>query len=121
MIQAPTHISVCVCTYKRPELLAKLLNALEHQDSGGLFTYNIVVVDNDHTGSAGRTVQEFIKRSPIRMSYHIESERNIALARNRATANANGEFIAFVDDDEVPGRSWLGRLYTACNEFRADG
>jgi succinoglycan biosynthesis protein ExoM len=121
MTQIRTHISVCICTYKRAELLAHLLNALQDQDSSGIFTYSVVVVDNDSAGSAEKTVKAFLKRSPIRLSYHIEPEQNIALARNRAVANAEGEFIAFVDDDEVPGRRWLLSLYTACHVFRADG
>jgi len=33
------HISVCVCTYKRPLLLERLLRELIRQDTGGLFTF----------------------------------------------------------------------------------
>ena len=120
-MKSSCHISVCICTYRRPELLEKLLNALEGQDSGGVFTYSAVVVDNDHMGSAEKTVQDFIARSSIFISYHVEPEQNIALARNKAVENATGEFIAFVDDDEVPARNWLINLYTALEEFRADG
>src|SRR3989454_2860396 len=119
--QPRSHISVCVCTYKRPAMLAALLHALRAQDTGGVFTYSVVVVDNDHTASAEKTVHELLRTSSPPMSYHVEPEQNIALARNKAVANAKGEFIAFVDDDEVPARSWLIRLYTAFKEFRADG
>ena len=34
-------------------------------------------------------------------------ERNIALARNRGVAAADGALIAFVDDDEAPEPGWL--------------
>lgn len=119
--QPRSHISVCVCTYKRPAMLAALLHALRAQDTGGVFTYSVVVVDNDHTASAEKTVHKLLRNSSPPMSYHVEPEQNIALARNKAVANAKGEFIAFVDDDEVPEPSWLLRLYTTCIEFRADG
>ena len=121
MMQTNTHISVCICTYRRPELLAKLINALKDQASGGVFTYSVVVVDNDHMGSAREIIHNLIRHSSISISYHIEPEQNIALARNRAVANADGEFIAFIDDDEVPSRSWLMNLYKTRDEFRADG
>jgi len=121
MMQTNIHISVCICTYRRPELLAKLLNALKDQDSGGLFTYSVVVVDNDHMGSAREIVHGLMRRSSISIGYHIEPEQNIALARNRAVANADGKFIAFIDDDEVPSKTWLMNLYKACDEFCADG
>lgn len=42
------HISVCICTFKRPSLLLRLLKELAGQETQGLFTYSIVVVDNDH-------------------------------------------------------------------------
>ena len=52
------HISVCVCTYKRPHLLKRLLKELLRQDTGGLFSYSIVVADNDEARSAEATVSE---------------------------------------------------------------
>ena len=48
----PPLVSVCVCTYKRPMLLAKLLDSLASQAIEDNFTYEVVVVDNDKTGAA---------------------------------------------------------------------
>ena len=120
-MQINDYISVCICTYKRLKHLTKLVSALQHQVTDGLFTYSIVVVDNDYTRSAEQTVEELRKHSFIPISYYNEPEQNIALARNRAVANAKGEFIAFIDDDEVPSGSWLINLYKACDDFHADG
>ena len=53
------HICVCVCTYKRPLMLTRLLTELNRQETGGLFTYSIVVADNDEAKSAEPTVTEF--------------------------------------------------------------
>lgn len=114
-------LSVCVCTYQRPMLLAKLVKALQHQDTEGLFAINVVVVDNDHARSAEKTVQDLKGHLSIPISYHNEPEQNIALARNKAIENTKGEFIAFIDDDEVPSKNWLINLYKACDEFCADG
>jgi len=116
-----TKISVCICTYKRPKLLKKLINALQHQDTSGLFIYNIKVVDNDRLGSAEELIYEIRKNSSIPIMYHIEPEQNIALARNKAVIKADGDFIAFIDDDEIPSKSWLINLYKVSQEFRADG
>jgi glycosyltransferase involved in cell wall biosynthesis len=115
------HISVCVCTYKRAKHLRKLVERLQNQETDGLFTYSVVVADNDYTGSAEQTIEELRRHSSIFISYCIEPEQNIALARNKAVANAQGEFIAFIDDDEVPSESWLLNLYKACDKFHADG
>src|SRR5207245_10546140 len=48
MTNETKHITVCVCTYKRPHYLKRLLGELGNQDTSGLFTYSIVVADNDH-------------------------------------------------------------------------
>ncbi len=121
MIQARDTITVCVCTYKRVERLRKLVKVLEYQVTDGLFSYSILVVDNDCRRSAEKTVQDLSKHSRIPISYYNEPEQNIALARNKAVTNAKGEFIAFIDDDEIPGGNWLIDLYKACHDFHADG
>jgi len=118
---AQNHICVCICTYKRQELLEKLLSSLERQESENLFNYSVVVVDNDKFESARLTVQSHAQQSKIAVTYVVEPEQNIALARNKAVENANGDFIAFIDDDEFPKQDWLLKLYKASYQFHADG
>jgi succinoglycan biosynthesis protein ExoM len=115
------HISVCICTYKRPQLLLPLLTALGAQDTRGRFTYSIVVADNDPLQSAHAAVSAFAARSSIPIRYCVEPRQNIALARNKAIENASGDFIAFIDDDEFPTERWLLTLFDACNEYDVDG
>jgi succinoglycan biosynthesis protein ExoM len=115
------HIAICVCTYKRPHPLNRLLQELAAQDTDGLFTYSIVVVDNDHLRSAERVISDFAASSRIPILYCEEPRQNIALARNKAVENASGDFVAFIDDDEFPKKDWLLNLFKTCEEYRADG
>jgi len=121
MTSTHEHISVCICTYKRPKLLANLLTELHNQTTDGSFTYSIVVVDNDYTGSAESVVEDRKSRSLIPIYYCKEPEQNIALARNKAVENAKGNFIAFIDDDEFPVGNWLLNLYKTHKRLKADG
>ncbi len=116
-----THITVCICTFKRAQLLSRLLHELTGQDTDGQFTYSIVVVDNDQLRSAEAVVSEFVKNSPILARYCVESRQNIARARNKAVENAEGDFIAFIDDDEFPTRVWLLSLLKTLTEYQVDG
>jgi succinoglycan biosynthesis protein ExoM len=118
---AKEHISVCICTYKRPEPLGRLLLAVSAQDTDGLFTYSVVIADNDHLESARAVVAELATIAPIPMHYCVEPRQNIALARNKAVASSIGDFVAFIDDDERPPRDWLVRLVTAFKVYQADG
>ncbi len=114
-------VCVCVCTFRRPELLRRTLDGLAALDHAGQFTIAIVVVDNDRAESAREVVSVFQTSSPLEILYAVEPEQNIALARNRAVQNAAGDFIAFIDDDEFPEPQWLAKMLKACEEFRADG
>jgi succinoglycan biosynthesis protein ExoM len=123
MQNSPTlgHISICICTYKRPALLIRLLTGLEALVTDGLFTYSVIVVDNDHAASARDVVARFTAGSTLAIAYHMESEQNIAVARNRAIAEASGEFIALIDDDEFPNNDWLLLMYRTLRAFEAQG
>jgi succinoglycan biosynthesis protein ExoM len=115
------HISICICTYKRQEMLGRLLVALHCQKTENRFTYSIVVVDNDRYRTAAAVAESFRNTYPIEVKYLCEPERNIALARNKAVQAAEGRYVALIDDDEVPGPDWLIALYEAHKRFDADG
>jgi glycosyltransferase involved in cell wall biosynthesis len=102
-------------------MLQRLLGELRDQDTGGLFTYSIVVADNDYQESARAVVADFASGSSIPIVYCVEPQQSIALTRNKAIENARGDFIAFIDDDEFPARQWLLNLFQACHKYRADG
>ena len=112
---------MCICTFKRPRLLRKLVDALIDQRSDGQFEYSVVVADNDPEQSARQVVAEFSSTSSLRVTYCLESQQNIALTRNRALEHADGDFIAFIDDDEYPAVDWLWNLYKTCVTYAVDG
>jgi glycosyltransferase involved in cell wall biosynthesis len=121
MTNKPTHISICICTFKRPELLLRCLKSLEGQATAGLFTYSIVIADNDETRSAELAVGRFMARTSIAVVYCVEPQQNIAMARNRAVQNATGDFVAFIDDDEFAIEDWLLTLFNAIQKYDVDG
>ena len=121
MTDKAKHVCVCICTYKRPQFLKRLLKELASQETSGLFTYSIVVADNDRLQSAKAEVMECAAASPIPIRYCVEPQQNIALTRNKAIENADGDFVAFIDDDEFPITRWLLTLFKACEQYEVDG
>jgi glycosyltransferase involved in cell wall biosynthesis len=101
-------------------MLANLLEALQHQATDGLFSFSVVVVDNDSAQSARCTVESYQRKSLISIEYDCEPKQNIALARNKAVQNARGNLIAFIDDDEFPDECWLLNSYNALLVYKAD-
>jgi succinoglycan biosynthesis protein ExoM len=115
------HISVCICTLNRHQMLERLLKNLKLQETGELFIYSIVVVDNDSTGSARETVMRSRTFLGLEIEYGIELEQTIPAARNHALKLARGNYVGIIDDDEFPPPHWLITLYQAIQTFDVDG
>lgn len=119
--QRRPHVCVGICTYKRPQLLKRLLDGLSRQDTGGLVTFSVLVADNDLAKSAESVVEEGRSSYGLVIEYCMEPTQNIALARNKIVANAKGDFLVFIDDDEFPTDRWLVTLVEACEKYNVDG
>jgi glycosyltransferase involved in cell wall biosynthesis len=102
-------------------LLKRLLETLQEQETDGLFTFSIVVADNDSQRSAESLVSSFAANSQITVKYCMQPQQNISLTRNRALECANGDLIAFIDDDEFAMKRWLLTLFTVLKQYDVDG
>lgn len=112
-------ISICIATHRRPDRLRALIEDLKQQQRLPL---EVVVVDNDPAGSARAAVVAAIAvGAPFPIHYEIQALKNIALTRNRTVAIAQGDWLAFVDDDERAPPDWLERLADTVTRFKADG
>ena len=123
-IPEPTHssLAICICTFMRPDGLQRLLAGLD----GQTFTVTpqprvqLIVVDNSPTGSAAATCAAQTTRWPLQ--YLHEPRPGISYARNTALAAVapDTDFIAMIDDDEVPAPDWLDQLLDAQTRSGAD-
>jgi succinoglycan biosynthesis protein ExoM len=118
------RVAVCVVTYQRPEGLKRLLAGLNRLTFSKCEApeLEVVVVDNDPAGSACDSCEKI--RSSLRWALKccVEPRRGISYARNRAVvcAGSDVDFIAFLDDDEVPEPLWLDELLYVQQQYDAD-
>lgn len=93
-------ISFCIATYKRPDRLRHVLNAIANQSNPG--ELEVIVSDNDPEGSASPVCADpaFGK---IGINYAI-NEKNLGMVGNfnRSLARATGDYIVFNTDDDLP-------------------
>lgn len=112
---------VCICTYRRPEGLARLLDALAKIASPA--DLQIVVVDNDPGGAGLAVALARRNRTPWPLRAVASTASGISGARNRAVNEAlalDPDFLAFIDDDEWPSPAWLEELHRVALEHDAD-
>jgi succinoglycan biosynthesis protein ExoM len=112
-------ISICVCTFRRPDGLFRLLRSLGHLDPETP-AYEVIVVDNDAAMSAEPVVHR-ARAEGLSARYVVEPVRGIARARNRSLEAATGAFVAFIDDDEEADPAWLVRLWNEVKRKEDDG
>jgi len=122
--QAPVSLAVCVCTYRRPRGLEQLLQGLCTQAFEAIPapSVTIVVADNECSDSNREICDRFAQHCPFSLVYLREARRGISYARNACLDNlpADTEFVAMIDDDEIPDRLWLNHLLVAHNSTSAD-
>lgn len=101
-------VSVVVPTYRRDELLGRLLRPLAHQELRGR-DFEIVVVDDACSPSTAPIVAAVAAEFPeLRVKLLNGPSCGPASARNLGWRAARGAIIAFIDDDAYPlDGGWL--------------
>ena len=128
------RIVVAICTYRRPDGLARLLDALVELEPPRAApdappidlrdALDVVVVDNDAAGAGLARVRSVRAAAyPFRLHGHLEAEPGLSAARERAVAEAlrlGPDLVAFLDDDEWPEPGWLAELVAVQRRHGAD-
>lgn len=94
--------SIIITTFRRPEMLANLLEAVRPQLAGR--AVEVIVVDNCPDASAQSAVES---SGDGGIRYVHERNSGVVHARNRGVQEAHGNYVIFLDDDEVPQPGWL--------------
>ena len=110
-------IDICICPFRRPQVVETLESLRQLVIPEGVDA-RIIVIDNDETPSAQERVQTI--QLPFEIIYHHAPFGNISIARNAALAAANGDYLAFIDDDETVSADWLEQLYQEAVQSEAD-
>ena len=104
------RISVIVCTRNGSATLRGCLEALGRQ---AWRDHEVLVIDDGSTDSTLEIAASF----PFVRCHH-QPPSGLAVARNLGMALAEGEILAYTDDDCLPDEDWLGRLAGAFDDPR---
>ncbi|MBM3496522.1 MAG: glycosyltransferase family 2 protein, partial [Armatimonadetes bacterium] len=115
--EAPVPIlSVVICTYDRPDLVAQVLETIAQQDAPP-DAYEVLVIDNASPGDIAGVVAPFEQRIP-RLRCIREEAVGLSHARNRGRREARGEYVAYVDDDCKLPPEWVSTALRVIRDIR---
>lgn len=109
-----SKVSIIIPTYKPGDYLRDCLSSLQHQT---ISDYEIIIVLNGPRNpfeSFARTLINELGMS-LRTSLFYCENAGVSHARNYGLDNAHGEYICFIDDDDVVSFDYLASLLSVSN------
>lgn len=88
------EISVVIPTYNRRELIVEAIESVLAQTYSD---FEIIVVDDGSTDDTAERLRPYMNR----VQYVVQRNRGVAAARNAGIQLAQGEFICFLDSDDL--------------------
>lgn len=101
-------VSVIICTYNRGYLLDRCLDYLQYQTNQN---FEVIVVNGPSNDNTSDVLKKFIGRIKI----GVNPQRNLAISRNIGIGLADGDLLAFIDDDALPFDDWIETLLEEFN------
>jgi len=89
-----TKVSICIPTYNRKNYLRETIDSIMVQTYKD---YEIVIVDDGSTDGT----EEMIKKLAIPITYHWQKNSGDAATRNKLIELAQGQYISFIDSDDL--------------------
>jgi glycosyltransferase involved in cell wall biosynthesis len=96
-------VSIVICTYNRGDLLERCLDYLQYQTNQN---FEVVVVNGPSTDNTATVLQKY--KNQIKLGNN--PERNLSKSRNIGIELADGDIVAFIDDDALPFDDWVDTL-----------
>ncbi len=113
------RVSVCLVHYNRPHLLAQALDSLRAQT---YTNFEVVLVDDGSPSDEAKTYLEAIEHEFATRQWQIIRQQNsyLGAARNTAASAAQGDYLLFMDDDNVATPEMISTFVQAAVASGAD-
>lgn len=107
------RVSVVIPTYNRAE---KVLAAVESVLAQTVSDLEIIVIDDGSSDDTGRVLA---KTFGAQIRYYTQANQGASVARNRGVEEARGEWVAFLDSDDLWEADKLEWQFKALHQFGA--
>ncbi len=104
-------VTIVIPTYNRAPLLRNLMARMVNQETGGQFTYEVLVIDDASSDETAEVVQKVSDQTSVSVRYVLEDGVGYTGVLNRAVKEFRGQWLAFFDDDQMTHSTWLQQLF----------
>lgn len=91
-------VSVIVPLYNAEKYIEETMESILNQTYKNI---EIVIVDDGSKDQSSSIVKNFKKKYPEQIQYILQENQGVSVARNTGIENANGEYISFLDSDDL--------------------
>ena len=109
------NFSIIIPTYNRAHLICKTLSSVLNQVYKN---FEVIIVDDGSTDNTMEVVQEFnIQNNLTNFHYYVKENAERAAARNYGAKLAKGDYVNFVDSDDILLPNHLSEALFAINQL----
>ncbi len=109
-------VSVVIPVYNRQEFLGEAVESVLAQD---LTEIEIIIVNDGSTDQSAVVAKEY-QAKDRRIIYMEQENQGVSVARNKGMAMAKGEYLYFLDSDDILGQGFLSSSYAMATEKKFD-
>lgn len=110
-------VTVIIPLYNVQAYIAECLDSLSRQT---YTNFEVVIVNDGSTDQSAEIVKEYIAKSKMNMRLIEQRNQGVSKARNVGIDNACGDYLCFVDADDMLKPQYLERMVSQLEKYHCD-
>ncbi|MBR0061052.1 MAG: glycosyltransferase family 2 protein [Selenomonadaceae bacterium] len=111
-------ISIIIPMYNVEKYIGDCLNSVLEQT---FQDFEVILVDDCSTDNSRQIAESFSEKFGGRLKiFGMEKNSGVALSRNKGSILSRGEYVFFVDSDDMVTKTGLEEMYSYAQKFNAD-
>lgn len=111
-------LSVIIPVYNDEKFLPRLLEAILNQETG--YSYEVICINDGSTDASRDILERYKAKYPSLLTAIHQDNSGISITRNRGIALAKGEYVGFIDDDDLVDSDYIETIMRRAKASDAD-
>ena len=107
-------VSIIIPVYNSVQFLERCVNCVANQTYK---EWELILIDDGSTDGSGELCDEVANKNGTRIRVIHQPNRGASFARKIGMESSKGEFLTFIDSDDIVEDDYLERLYHAMNQY----